>query len=327
MNTQSNKPRSWAMRVLLVVLCLKLLGWMLIWRRYQHDTRVHRRRIAAGRLEVQTPCGVIEYGEVGAGTPVLVIHGSGGGYDQGLLMGARLGEGFRVIAPSRFSYLNAPLPDDASVVAQADAYACLLDALKIDCVVVMGLSAGGPSVLQFALRYPERVSGLVLACAISNVRPVRDVHETAQAALLRDFPYWLLVNLAPGVALGFLGLSQESQRHMTAEEREYALRVLRDMMPLGMRATGIAYDSLEDNLFRGAEFDLARITAPALVVHATDDTFVPFRHAQYSAAHIPGARLLSMDRGGHFVAALNEASMQIGAFIIESTTRVSLGSS
>jgi CubicO group peptidase (beta-lactamase class C family) len=52
-----------------------------------------------------------------------------------------VGEGFRIIAPSRIGYLRIPLPQDASPAAQADAYACLLDALNISKVAVVGVSA------------------------------------------------------------------------------------------------------------------------------------------------------------------------------------------
>jgi len=43
---------------------------------------------------------------------LLAIHGSGGGYDQGI----------RVIAMSRFGYLRTPMHTDASAAAQADAH-------------------------------------------------------------------------------------------------------------------------------------------------------------------------------------------------------------
>ena len=81
-----------------------------------------------------------------------MVHGSGGGYDQGLDFGEPLAsKGLRIIAVSRFGYLGTPLPADASAAAQADAYACLLDALKIRRAPVIGASAGAPSAMQFAL--------------------------------------------------------------------------------------------------------------------------------------------------------------------------------
>ncbi|MDH4233017.1 MAG: alpha/beta hydrolase, partial [Nitrospirota bacterium] len=131
---------------------------------------------------------------------VLVVHGAGGGYDQGLELGGQLVRGgFRVIAMSRFGYLRTPLPTDASPAAQADAYACLLDALNIKRVGLVGVSAGAPSSMQFALRHPERISSLVLvvpaayaprAGDASRIGERRGVPFFMDMALQSDFLFW-----------------------------------------------------------------------------------------------------------------------------------------
>lgn len=54
------------------------------------------------------------------------------------------------------------MPPDASPAAQADAHACLLDALGIRQAAVLGASAGAPSAMQMAISHPERVSALIL---------------------------------------------------------------------------------------------------------------------------------------------------------------------
>jgi pimeloyl-ACP methyl ester carboxylesterase len=38
-------------------------------------------RIEAGSMTLSTPCGTTEYAERGAGPPILVVHGAGGGFD------------------------------------------------------------------------------------------------------------------------------------------------------------------------------------------------------------------------------------------------------
>src|SRR4029079_14342082 len=69
---------------------------------------------------------------------------------------------FKVIAVSRFGYLGTPLPNDASAKAQADAHLCLLNAVGIERVSVVGCSAGAPSAMQFAIRHPDRTAALFL---------------------------------------------------------------------------------------------------------------------------------------------------------------------
>ena len=68
---------------------------------------------------------------------------------------------------SRFGYLRTSRPADASPEAQADAHICLLNALGIDRTAIMGISAGGPSAMQTALRHPNRVIALVLVVLIA----------------------------------------------------------------------------------------------------------------------------------------------------------------
>jgi len=307
---------------------LRLLGWMamgfvvivgglviFVYLRFRHDMGEARERVARESLIADTACGVIEYADEGSGIPVLMIHGSGGGYDQGLVMGRPLGEGMRLIAPSRFGYLNTPYPADASVTAQADAYVCLMDYLGIERAAVVAMSAGGTSALQFAQRHPERVESLVMVSAVSNVRPVREVNESTQAALLTDFVYWAAVTVAPNFVLEFFGLSRDAQAELTQEELDRARSVLTTMNPLGLRTAGLEHDSNEDNLFTGATFNLETISAPTLVVHASDDSFIPVVHAEYTAEHIPGAQLTIYDLGGHFVLGRNDAILTVREFV------------
>ena len=110
-----------------VTLGLVVLGVLIAWR-FQTDIQQARARVAHGSTLVATACGPIEYQEAGLGVPLLAVHGSGGGFDQGMAFAAPLAHrGIRVIAMSRFGYLRTPMPTDASAQAQADAHVCLLD--------------------------------------------------------------------------------------------------------------------------------------------------------------------------------------------------------
>ena len=70
---------------------------------------------------VATTLGPIEYGVAGEGAPVLFIHGTPGGYDQGLAAADMfIGPGYTILSPSRPGYLRTPLSSGASLEDQAD---------------------------------------------------------------------------------------------------------------------------------------------------------------------------------------------------------------
>ena len=115
-----------------LVIAIALGAALLVKSRFDDDMQRAFAHARQGSVLVQTRCGPIEYQEVGTGVPLLAVHGSGGGHDQGMAFAAGLApHGIRVIAMSRFGYLRTPMPADASAAAQADAHVCLLDALGI----------------------------------------------------------------------------------------------------------------------------------------------------------------------------------------------------
>ena len=129
------------------------------------------RRLVQNSRVIPTAAGVVEYADLGSGPTILVIHGTPGGYDQVTFMQSAANmapRGYRVIAPSRPGYLRTPSASGRTPAEQARLYAALLDRLGIDKVVVLGVSGGGPSALQFAILHPERCRALILEEAVTR---------------------------------------------------------------------------------------------------------------------------------------------------------------
>jgi pimeloyl-ACP methyl ester carboxylesterase len=266
---------------------------------------------------------------VGDGPAILAVHGAGGGFDQGLeIANPLVRSGFRVIAMSRFGYLQTPLPVDASPVAQADAYACLLDTLDIKRVAVVGASAGAPSSMQFALRHPERTAALVLLvpaaypCHIEQRADGAMPTGTSAAtkvlfdiALKSDFLFWVAPRVARNAMLqGILGTSPSVLQNASAEERTRIGQVLDHIQPLSMRRLGLLNDtSVVRSLPR---YELERIAAPTLILGVADCLYGTYAGARYSAEHIPRARFISYPNGGHlWVGHQREAMAEIAGFL------------
>jgi 2-hydroxy-6-oxonona-2,4-dienedioate hydrolase len=303
----------------------------LVWLRYRRDIKRAHERVRAGSRIARTPAGPVEYGEAGEGPPVLVVHGAGGGFDQGLEVTRPLAEsGFRVIAMSRFGYLRTPLPDDASPAAQADAHAALLDALGVSRVAVLGASAGAPSSMQFALRHPGRTERLLLAVPLAypvgaEARAEGAMPERLPAAmralfdmaLRSDFLFWAAERTFRNAMFrAVLGTPPSVLRSAGAEERARVARVLDLIQPLHLRRLGLLNDaSIVRSLPR---YELERIVAPTLVLAVADCLYGTYAGARYSAEHIPSARLVSLPSGGHlWVGHQQEMFDEISGFLRE----------
>ena len=97
------------------------------------------------------------------------MHGSPGMHDgYNNVFSYISNEGIGVIAPSRPGYGRTPLSGGKTTVEAADLYAALLDELKIDQVIVYGISGGGPSAINFALKHPNRCKALVTEVAVTG---------------------------------------------------------------------------------------------------------------------------------------------------------------
>lgn len=288
--------------------------------RYRREIAELRTQVRKGSRIAETPAGPVEYAEAGEGQPLLLIHGAGGGYDQGLMIGRDFGEGFRIISPSRFGYLRTPVPADASPAAQADAHAALLDKLGIGRCIVAGVSAGGPSAIEFALRFPDRTQALLLIMPrtydpAQSIGPDERLDSRLVLRMIEasaDFLFWLGMRLARPALVRFLGVPPDLEARAPDGERDRVTEIMRAILPLSDRAAGIAVDSAAEIL----PWPLERIAAPTLIISASDDLFRTLPGARYTASHIPGAELEVLESGGHLMLGQTDrVGKRIGTFL------------
>jgi pimeloyl-ACP methyl ester carboxylesterase len=317
--------RRWRRNTL--VIAAAVVGGLLAlaYARYRPSIQRAYERVSTGSEIAATRCGPIEYAVRGEGPPVVMVHGAGGGFDQGLEVGGALARaGFRVIAMSRFGYLRTPLPADASAAAQADAHACLLDALNVTRAAIMGVSAGGPSALQFALRFPDRTAALVLlvpaayAPPPNEVRPVRAPRRMMflfDTVLRSDFAFWAGGKLAHDTFVrAILGTPPDVVAGASAAEQARVQTFLEHILPIRPRRPGLLNDAAVTLSL--PRYALEAITAPTLAISAADDQYGTFEGARYTAEHVQHGRFIGYPRGGHMLVERDaEAAAEITTFL------------
>jgi pimeloyl-ACP methyl ester carboxylesterase len=216
------------------------------------------------------------------------------------------------------------LPADASAAAQADAHACLLDALGIRRAAIVGASAGAPSAIQFVLRHPDRSGALVLlvpaiyAPRAGGAPPLKTPAGTQflfETALKSDFLFWAAIRLArPVVTRAILATPPEVVKKADAAEQARVDELLRQILPVSTRRAGLLNDAAVTSAL--PRYELERIAVPTLVISMADDLFGTFDGARYTAEHVPGARFKGYPSGGHVcVGHHKEIVAEIAAFL------------
>jgi pimeloyl-ACP methyl ester carboxylesterase len=269
--------------------------------RYRRDMKVARQRLTARpRRTLEHPrLGVIEFATLGQGPAVTLSHPLFGGFDIGAgLAETYIGADYRFIAPSRFGYLGSTLPQGATPADQADAYAAILDALSIERTVVFGYSAGGPSVIQFTLRYPERTSAVILMASALPGKAGKPPKIVAQVLYGSDLLFWALKQFAPRLSARILGMPKGFRP--TAEEVSRLTEVEESMFPHHPRRQGALFDGYVSNP-DVQHYPLDEISTPTLIINAKDDGLAAFDNAARAAERIARSKLLTIERGGHLL--------------------------
>jgi len=281
------------------------------------------KRVSTATGTIATRFGALEYADVGTGTPLLMIHGTGGGYDQGLGFAAPLiAAGYRIISPSRFGYLGSAFPPDPSTNNQADALVELLDHLGIDKLAVAGGSAGALPAIAFAIRHPDRCAGLIAIVPAIHVpgRPITPgptgFAETAMTAMLHsDFLFWTALHTARDLMIGTMLATDPAVLATTsAAEQARVHDVLWNILPVSRRANGLLNDAALAST--PAPMALEQITVPTLAISVEDDRFGTAAAARHLASVVPGTKLVIYPSGGHIWAGHNEALFaEVAAFV------------
>lgn len=272
---------------------------------YRATMAATQRRLAARSSVIDTTAGALEYAIAGRGDSLMMIHGTGGGFDQGLLFAHGLSEAdFQIIAPSRFGYLRSAFPDDASPVRQADVLVELLDHLGLDSIAVAGGSAGALTAAEFALRHPDRCSHLVLIVPAANLTGRDPVQFSAiqrvavQLVLTSDAWFWAFATLAPDMLLRtLLATDPALLSRVPAQERQRAGLIRDGLMPISRKIDGMRNDAFWAGTPASTAFET--IAVPTLILSCEDDLFGTADTARLLADRIPHARLAVYPDGGH----------------------------
>lgn len=187
---------------------------------------------------------------------------------------------------------RSAVPDGPySLEDMADDALHLLNKLGIDRVDLVGHSMGGAIAQHFALRYPDRVSRLILACSFLKMSPrIQRVLEAWHLCLKEEVSSDLLAR--------FIFPWLYSEEFFTRPNAFEVTQSLMSQHPYPMSARAMA-GQLEALLKHNTENLVTQLRCPTYVIGAEEDALVALAHSRELHQAIPGAKWLPLPGLGH----------------------------
>ncbi len=308
------------------VLVILALGAGLVFFTQRTARRVEAALPPAGRF-IDVPGARLHVVDRGQGPAVLLLHGLAGQlghFTYGIV--DELATQYRVLAidrPGSGYSLRTP-GASASLSAQADVLAALIEKLDLGRVLVVGHSLGGAVALRLAQRHPERVAGLALVAPLTH--PMHEVPASFRGLVIAR--PWMRALVAWTLAVP-----------LSIAMRDALLRAVfaPEAVPVDFATRGGGLLALRPSQFIAASTDLAAIPEdlprmvqgyrtmrlPVSILYGRSDRILdPSGQGETLAAELPGAELTLVD-GGHMLPVT--APKRTAQFIREAAARVLRG--
>jgi len=241
---------------------------------------------------IQVDQGKLFYEIAGVGKDVILIHDGLIHHEIWDEQFPVLAEDHRVVRYDRRGYGKSPNPQ--TPYSDIEDLKQLLIQLKIDRTVLIGMSAGGSLAIDFALKYPENVGGLILAGAVVSGYGYSD-HMITRGGRVNDLEELLA---DPQKIIHYFGWEDPYQiypKNVAAKER--CLKLL-ESFPNNANFERYNYMLPVD---RPAVKFLSEINVPTLVLVGEFDIPDVHAHAGVIEAGIPNAKREIVLKAGHLI--------------------------
>lgn len=224
---------------------------------------------------------------------VLLAHGMWCDAGMFTALAQRLAPQARVIAPDLRAHGRSEVPSSRwSVADLADDLAAILDQLEIPKVVLAGFSMGGMAATEFALKYPERLTGLMLigtSVSAENVLRTAQINTLSKLIELTGTPRFMPAEASKST------FSREFRRRNPREITRFE-SVVRAMpkaaLIQGLKAVVHRRPLLER---------VHEITVPVTIVSGGADEIMKPKLSEAIHRRIPGSKLVIYPNAGHAV--------------------------
>jgi pimeloyl-ACP methyl ester carboxylesterase len=234
--------------------------------------------------------------ETGAGTPLILIHGFMGTYCDWRRNIPELARHFSIKAfdlPG-FGYSDKPVDFPYTADGYASFLMALMDKLNISKATLVGNSLGGQIALTACLKYPDRISSLVLIDSGGFPGCVKfPLFRLLKPPILGEALMSMISPIAVRYTLGSIFKDKSS---VTGDIVSYYYNVYKTANARNVPPTVIRNVVINEIQITGR---LKEINCPVLILWGAQDKVIPVSYAHMFKQSITESRLLIMEGAGH----------------------------
>lgn len=238
---------------------------------------------------IKLSVGQIFWHEVGIGPNLVFLHGSWHDSSQWLRTIEHLYPDYHCFAPDLLGFGDSECPNiHYSIDREVECLAEYLNTLKLRKFYLIAHSLGGWVAASYALKYPDRVQGLVLLAPEGVKAGFPPQRKQIASWLAGKFPvaFWLLRSIYPMAKL--LGSKKKIDALLDFRNQLIESPVAMELL-FGRRGAEIAAELVDDGL--------PLLQAPVLLLHGSQDTATATSLCQSYAALTANAELQFISPG------------------------------
>lgn len=300
--TRSTKPHHISLKtlghriVLIFFLCVGTIYALSVWR----ETQVEKSLPVIGEI-VSLNGSDVHVVKVGHGPPLMFIHGSGGNIrdiSTSILPG--LAEHFTVYVYDRAGHGHTHSPASQTLDDQGDLAIAVADHFELDEFYLAGHSFGGSIALNVAVRFSDRIKGLIpIGAPASPFKSKGQLRYKLSNAPVIGYPFsHLLAALVPEALVtrytrDVFSPDPLPDGYIKNVGARFALRAASQVAIAFQRETLSNDLELIANKYK-------ELTLPVLVMYGANDTTVPPAiHVTFMERELPNAQIILFDETGH----------------------------
>ena len=233
----------------------------------------------------------LNFKKTGSGPPLVILHGLFGSLDNWFSIAKDLETSFTLYLVDQRNHGDSPHSNEWNYGVMGEDLRELLDAEGLDSVYLMGHSMGGKTVMNFAVKYPERVSKLIVGDIAPRYYPIHHqvILEGLNALNLSQLQSRKEADdlLAPYIPE--LGVRQFLLKSLGRDGNGFAWKINLPVISQHIEEVGKALD--EGTVFEG----------PTLFLGGANSSYIQEKDLPDMKHHFPNCTWISIPNAGHWL--------------------------